>query len=109
MVVALAILSGSVPYNWMLLGVSPSAKPLNLSVLECPSNNPRAVIISLTYKPAPNFLHNVRNGALVTPAIGAKMTGGQTSIVPILGFSNSLGFAVFTSRLISLLKPIYKA
>ena len=36
------------------------------------------MIISDTYRPAPKRLHSVRNGALVTPAIGASTTGGQT-------------------------------
>ena len=51
--VAAAMLSGSVPYNWMLRGASSAANPLSRWVLAWPSSNPRAVIISLTYRPAP--------------------------------------------------------
>ena len=39
--------------------------------------------ISLTYSPPPKRRHRRRNGAFVTPAIGASTTGGDTSSGPI--------------------------
>ena len=39
------------------------------------STSAREVIISLTYRPAPNSRHSRRNAVLVMPAIGASTTG----------------------------------
>ena len=100
------MLSGSVPYSWMLRGDSSGAKWARRVVLRWPSTRPRAVTISLTYRPAPNSRHMVRNGALVTPAIGARTTGGHTSSGPMRGTANSPGVASWTSLFTSLRRPM---
>src|SRR5690606_14169932 len=48
------------------------------------STNARLVIISLTYRPAPNSRHSRRNAVLVMPAIGASTTGTSSSGGPML-------------------------
>ncbi len=62
---------------------SSGAKETMCSVFMLRSTSARAVIISLTYKPAPNEAHSPRKGASVTPAIGARTTGGSTVSGPI--------------------------
>src|SRR6266498_4719353 len=57
------------------------------------STTARVMIISLTYNPAPYSRHRVRNGALVTPAIGASTTGGHTRCGPTGSGANSPGRA----------------
>ena len=53
------------------------------------STSARAVIISDTYSPAPNREHTPRNGASVTPAMGASTTGGSTAIGPMCSVTGS--------------------
>src|SRR5690554_2806717 len=48
------------------------------------STRARLVIISLTYRPAPNSRHKRRNAVLVIPAMGARTTGTSSSSGPIL-------------------------
>ena len=66
--------------------------------MRLPSTSARAVIISLTYSPAPNRRQSVRKGGLVTPAMGASTTGGQTRSGPMATGENSAGRAGGTSR-----------
>src|SRR5699024_2719602 len=51
-------------------------------LVRSPSTMPREVIISHTYRPAPCSRHSLRNGALVTPAMGASTTGVGISRSP---------------------------
>ena len=53
-------------------------------------------------EPAPNRRHRVRKGGLVTPAMGARTTGGQTRSGPICTGANSPRPAGGTSRFWSL-------
>src|SRR3954447_5396318 len=52
------------------------------SVFSLRSTSARVVIISQTYRPAPNSRHSVRNAGLVMPAIGARTTAGSTASAP---------------------------
>src|SRR4051794_24634149 len=67
----------------MLRSGSSSSKCARRNVLAFPSTYARAVIISLTYNPAPWARHSRRNGAFVTPAIGARTTGTARSSGPM--------------------------
>ena len=49
----------------------------------CPRPRPAPPTISLTYSAAPNWRHRARNAPLVTPAMGARTTGGSARSGPI--------------------------
>ena len=70
--------------------------------MRLPMTRARAVIISLTYRPAPYLRQRVRKGGLVTPAMGASTTGGVTGMLPTCKGANSPGPAGATSRFFSL-------
>jgi hypothetical protein len=92
-------MTGSLPYNCKLRGDSPGAKVTIRSVLALPWTNAVAITISLTYiKPDANSRHNVRNGAFVTPAIGAKTMGDANSMLPIFNGFMASGFIVTSSN-----------
>ena len=70
------IISGSEPYSCTLRRSSSGLKVMRRCDLGLKRTKPVAITISFTYtSPGPNCRHSERNGALVTPAIGAKTTG----------------------------------
>ena len=91
--IARVSIAGSLPYSCSERNVSSAPNFIIVSVFLLPCTRPVAIIISLTYtSPGPNLRHRLRNGALVTPAIGANTTGGQTLCSPSCsGFSEVVG------------------
>ena len=69
------------------------------SVFSLRSTSARVVIISQTYRPAPNSRHRVRNAGLVMPAIGARTTAGSTASAP--SFSGGRAVVVGSSVLVT--------
>src|SRR5690349_11299191 len=80
---AVPMTSGSTPLSCTLCTGASSSRASMPRVLALPSTRARAEIISLTYRPGPYDRQSCRKAALVTPAIGARTTGGSTSMVPI--------------------------